>query len=55
MSGGPNGGQGEAGDPASGAGGAGGVSGFAVGPPGAVFVPDQRFGNGKVTLTFTPG
>jgi hypothetical protein len=58
MSGVPNGGRGSDGVTAGGTGvGAAGIGGFnstAFGPPGAVFVPDQRSGDGQVTITFTP-
>jgi hypothetical protein len=49
-----NGGSGGDGNPASGDGGTGGPAQSAFGPPGAVLVPDQRFGDGKVTLSFAP-
>ena len=54
MDGVPNGGRGTAGMSASGEGGDAGLSGTAIGPPGAIFQPDQRAGDGSVTLTFTP-
>jgi hypothetical protein len=54
MDGVPNGGRGTAGMSASGAGGDAGLTGTAIGPPGATFEPDQRAGDGSVTLTFTP-
>jgi hypothetical protein len=53
-----NAGRGGDGDSAGGTGGgdggSGGPGGSAVVPPGAVRAQDQRFGNGKVTVTFTP-
>jgi hypothetical protein len=56
-----NGGAGEKGDDGSsgtggpgGTGGSGGPASTSLGPPDAVFVPDQQAGEGKVILTLTP-